>query len=123
MEENSIEPTELIRECCQALDDKKALDVRLLNMTGVSSITNYFVIATATSDPHLRALRRNVEVTLEKHGQDIVGVDYHPDSGWMCIDAFDFMVHLFTEQQRGNYRLEDLWKDAEEVPVAEMLTA
>lgn len=123
MEENQTDALTTIRECCQALDDKKALDVRLLNVTGKSSITNYFIIASGTSEPHLRALRRSIEEVLKKGSTQLVGVEHQAQSGWMCLDAFDFMIHLFLPRQRDTYQLEQLWKDAEEVPVAELLSA
>jgi len=118
-----MEELNIIRECCQALDNKKAQDIRLLDMGGKSSVTDFFVIATATSEPHLRALRKAVQAVLDDHKTDLYGSDYSEQSGWMCLDAVNFMVHLFTPQQRENYKLESLWKDAEIVPFEELATA
>ena len=112
---------ELVRKCTRALDDKKAGDLRVLDVHEQSSITDYLILATGTSDPHLRALRVEAEKVLDAAGAHIVGMDAQRESGWMVIDAFDVMIHLFTEQTRANYSLEKLWKDAKEVDVATLL--
>lgn len=98
-----------------ALDAKKAEQLRVLKVGKLSSITDYLVLATGTSDPHLRALRIEAERVLDGEKTRILGVETTQGSGWTVIDAFDVMVHLFTPENRGKYRMEQLWKDAEEV--------
>ncbi len=99
----------------QALDAKKAEDLRVLDVSKLSSITDYLVLATGTSEPHLRALRIEVERVLDEQKAKILGVDTTRSSGWAVVDAFEVMVHLFTPENREKYRMELLWKDAEEV--------
>ncbi len=113
----------LLQHCCQALDDKKAVELRVLDVSGQSSITNYLVIATATSSPHLKALRQAVEDTLEDEHAPLAGVEYSHDSGWLVVDAFELMVHLFLPEQRDHFRLESLWKDARNLDARELLAA
>lgn len=108
---------EQIQACCQALDDKKAENLQILHLGPRSSLTDYFVIATGTSEPHLRALRDAVEKSLAELNVEIMGVDRSTRSGWVVVDAYDFIVHLFTAEQRGFYNLEGLWKDAARLPV------
>ena len=111
-----LDPTlEVVEKCRTALDDKKADDIKVLDVRGKSPITNYFVIATANSEPHLRALAGELERTLKDLGVKSVGRDYNTSSGWVVVDAFDFMAHIFLPEQRGLYGIESLWKDAEEV--------
>ena len=111
-----LDPTlEVVEKCRTALDDKKADDIKVLDVRGKSPITNYFVIATANSEPHLRALAGELERTLKDLGVKSVGRDYNTLSGWVVVDAFDFMAHIFLPEQRGLYGIESLWKDAEEV--------
>ncbi len=111
-----LDPTlEVVEKCRTALDDKKADDIKVLDVRGKSPITNYFVIATANSEPHLRALAGELERTLKDLGVKSVGRDYNTSSGWVVVDAFDFMAHIFLPEQRGLYGMESLWKDAEEV--------
>lgn len=105
----------------QALDRKKAEDLRVLHVGRFSSITDYLIIATATSVPHQRALRIELEKVLDAEHARILGIDTTRDSGWTVVDAFDVMVHLFTAEDREKYRLESLWKDADEVPIPSLL--
>ncbi len=110
------DPTlEIVRKCWQALDDKKADNLKVLDVRGKSPITNYFIIATATSEPHLRALANELDKTLKDLGVKSIGRESNPGSGWVVVDAFDFMAHLFLPEQRGMYGIEALWKDAEEL--------
>lgn len=106
-----------VRTCCQALYDKKAENITVLDLEGISSIADYFVIATGTSDPHLRALSGAAEDALREEGVRVLGRDRTPGTGWMVVDAYDFIVHLFTPETRRRYNLEGLWKDAEPVQV------
>lgn len=108
--------------CCGALDEKKAGDLQLLDVSEQSSITNYLVLATATSEPHLRALRVELEKALDAAKVHIVGMEAEHGSGWIVVDAFDVMVHLFSGDRRSQYGLENLWKDAVQVPVGKLLT-
>lgn len=105
----------IIRECYEALDDKKAIDIQILKVGESSSITDYLVIATGTSEPHLRALKNALEENLEKAGLKNLRVEYQMDSGWIVIDGFDFMIHLFVSETRNLFGLEKLWKDAERI--------
>lgn len=113
----------LVKLCCRALEDKKAGDLRVLDVHEQSSITDYLVVATGTSDPHLRALRVELEKVIDAAGTRILGMDAARESGWLVIDAFDVMFHLFLPDQRQKYGLENLWKDATELPVAKLLAA
>ena len=106
---------EQIRTCYRALDDKKAEDLKVLKVEGLSPITDYMIIATGTSQPHLKALRNELEKTFKASSISLTGEDRDADSGWVILDAFDFMVHLFTREQRDYYGMESLWKDAEEM--------
>jgi ribosome-associated protein len=111
----------LVRSCCRVLDEKKAGDVRVLDVSAQSSITDYLIIATATSEPHLRALRVELEKVIDAARERIVGIERGQESGWEVIDAFDVMVHVFMGEVRERYGLERLWRDAAEVPPAAVL--
>jgi ribosome-associated protein len=121
MKLNKTESLALVKLCCRALDDKKVEDLRVLDVSEQSSITDFLILATGTSAPHLRALRIEVERALDSVKARIVGMEIPQDSGWMVIDAFDVMIHLFTQDQRERYGLENLWKDAVEVSVPKLL--
>ena len=122
MKSTQAESLKLVRLCCRALDDKKAGDVSVIDVTDCSSITDYLVIATATSEPHVRALRVELEKVLDAAKAHIVGVDTSLESGWVVMDAFDVMVHVFTPDTRSRYSLESLWKDGQEIEVESLLS-
>ncbi|MEM7673113.1 MAG: ribosome silencing factor [Verrucomicrobiota bacterium] len=106
-----------LRICCEALEDKKATDLRVLDVSEKSSITNYIVVASGMSEPHLRALRIAVEMACKQHKIQIIGADKESSSGWIVVDAFDFMVHILTDEKREYFSIETLWKDAERVEI------
>lgn len=107
----------LLALICKALDEKKAGDLRVLDVSEQSSITDYLILATGTSEPHLRALRVELEKVIDATGTKILGMDKGLESGWLVVDAFDIMIHVFTPENRKKYALENLWKDAEEISV------
>lgn len=110
-EDRSIDTEELITQLRQTLDDRSAIDPVILDVRGVSSITDYFVIATGTSPPHLRALSEEIEIPLKRAGEVLYKRSGIPDSGWIILDFVDVVVHLFTEEVRAYYALEKLWSD------------
>ena len=108
--------TALLRNLITALEDKKADHLKVLHVGGVSDITDYLVLATGNSEPHLRALRIEAEKVLDAAKARIAGMEQGGfGSGWTVVDAYQIMVHFFTAEQRENYALEKLWKDAPEV--------
>jgi ribosome-associated protein len=106
-----------IEACCQALDDTKADNILVLYLGEKSSITDYYIIASGMSKPHLKALSRTVDELLDEREVEPLIIDSVPNSGWVIVDAFDFMVHIFIPEQREYYNLESLWKDAEIIEV------
>jgi ribosome-associated protein len=114
---------ELVRICCRALSEKKAIDLRVLDVAALSSITDYLVIATGTSEPHLRALRVELTKAFAQANTRPIGAESAAESGWVVVDAFDVMIHIFTGEKRELFGLEDLWKDAREIPLSRILRA
>ena len=110
-----------LKIACEALSEKKGEDLKLLYFGEKSSLTDCFIIATCNSNPHLKALRDNVEKTLKDNGIELFSKDRFQPSGWLVIDAIDFVVHLFSQEQRENYAIEQLWKDAEQVSVEDLV--
>ena len=94
----------LLKSVVLALDAKKAEDLRVLDVSKQSSITDYLVLANGNSEPHLRALRIELEKVLDEQKVRILGMETAKGSGWMVIDAFEVMVHLFTAENRDKYR-------------------
>lgn len=113
---------ESLQRCLHALDQKKAESLRLIDVGEVSSITDYFLIATGTSNPHLKALSNVVAEELDKLGQDAQVSGAGDQSGWVVIDAFDFMIHIFTRETREFFNLEGLWKDGQSIDIQEFVS-
>ena len=106
-----------IEACYEALNDKKAENILVLYLGKKSSITDYYIIASGMSKPHLKALSRTLEEIFDEREVKPIQIEAEPESGWMVVDAYDFMLHLFLPEKRAFYRLESLWKDAEIVEV------
>lgn len=113
----NIEGINLAKRVGEILDEKKAEKMLLLDVREVSSVTDFFLIATGTSAPHLKALSEEVEVQLKKEGARAYRHSGDPESGWMILDYFDLVVHIFTPEVRSYYDLERLWRDAPQITV------
>lgn len=100
-----------------AIDDKIGQDISIINVGAVSSLCEYFVIATASSQRQVKAIADNVEDELTKLGIEPRGKEGYGSQNWVLLDYGDVMVHVFDEENRGFYNLEKLWKDAPYVDV------
>lgn len=103
---------EEMRYALNAIEDKKGEAVKVLDVRGKSSITDFLILATATSEPHVKALKSGLDAALKEAGVHLIGQDREVGSGWLIVDAFDFMVHLQTQDVREFYNLDQLWNDA-----------
>ena len=97
--------------------DVKANDVVILNLKGVSDMTDCFVIASGTSDTHVRSIAEHVMAELRKEGLRAHHVEGLSQGRWVLLDYVDFLVHIFHPTLRDFYQLERLWGDAEVVPL------
>ena len=97
-------------------DELQAEDIIVLDLRGLSSITDFFVICTGTSTPHLKAIRRDVSRNVEEElGEKARSIEGDAESQWLVIDFVDVIVHVFHDDKREIYGLENLWKDAPRV--------
>lgn len=112
----------LVSRIVTAIDDKKATDIRVIDVSAQSGVTDFFIIATGAADQHLRGLRIEIERVLDEDGVKIIGVESQPESGWTVVDCFDVIVHLFKAEQRNNFQFEKLWKDGKELPAKQFIT-
>ena len=123
MEETiSVTMPDGLETCVKALDGMKGDFIKLLYVGHISSITDYFLIVTGTSSPHLRALGRIARETLDEQNIDNLSTNASDEGAWVVVDAFDFIVHIFTKDTREFYNLEGLWKDAETVDISNLVT-
>ena len=109
---------ELAQRAAAILLDRKANDVVLLSLKGVSDMTDYFLIASGTSDTHVRALGSSVLEDLKKEtGQMAHHVEGLQQGRWVLLDYVDFVVHVFHPTLRSFYQIERLWADADVIPI------
>ena len=106
---------ELARAAAKALDSKKALDLKILRITELSVIADYFVIATGTSNTQVKALADEVEFRLKEQGVAPGHMEGYHSNSWVLLDYSSVVVHVFTPESRNFYDLDRLWKDGEEV--------
>jgi ribosome-associated protein len=99
--------------CRELSESKKAENIVVLDMRGISSITDYFVIASGTSEPHLRAIADEISEKLwEEHEIKPRAIDGTLQAAWVVLDFFDVIVHIMRADAREHYNLEGLWRDA-----------
>ena len=100
------------RQIAKILDDKKALDVKVLHIGTLTSIGDYFVVATGTSTTQVKALADEVDKQLSDEGLGPKRIEGYQSASWILMDYYDVIVHIFLQETREFYALERLWSDA-----------
>ena len=106
-----------LREAIQAAQDRKALDLRVLDLEGVSTFTSYFLICSGTSTRHTQAICDGIVEGLKKSGCPPAHVEGYAQAEWILVDYLNFIVHIFVERAREFYDLERLWKSAPKIAI------
>ena len=114
---------EIIAVAVKALDDKKGKDLQVLFTADQTTLADYFIICTGTSNTQVRALAEAVEEALSKAGEEPHHIEGHRGGQWTLLDYSAVVIHVFTEEGRAFYDLERLWSDAKPVDVSQYLTA
>ncbi|MCR5098054.1 MAG: ribosome silencing factor [Lachnospiraceae bacterium] len=94
-----------------ALDDKKATDIQVIDIRNISVIADYFIVASASNQSQLNALQDAVDEKMYKNGHHALHVEGNRESTWILMDYEDIIVHLFSAEDRLFYNLERIWKD------------
>lgn len=97
--------------------DRKSNNVVILNLKPLTDMTDYFVIASGTSDTHVRSVAEHVVTELKKEGTPVYHIEGLAQGQWVLLDYVDFVVHIFHPTLRSFYQLERLWGDADVTPV------
>ena len=111
---------EMARIAYDALSDKKGEDIKIIDITGVSVLADYFIIANGNSDSQVSALVDNVEEELHKAGYHLKQREGRANSSWILLDFGDIIVHVFDKDNRLFYDLERIWKDGKDITVEEL---
>ncbi|MBN2794912.1 MAG: ribosome silencing factor [Clostridia bacterium] len=108
----------LSMEVFKALDDKKGHNITVMDVQHITSIADYFILATGTSTKHATSLADSVEEELSKMGFEPAHKEGHHSGDWILLDYLDVIVHVFTQETREFYNLEKMWKEAEILEVS-----
>ncbi|MBX7223805.1 MAG: ribosome silencing factor [Blastocatellia bacterium] len=103
---------ERILTAVRAIQEKKGLDITVLDLSAISSFTDYFVLCSGTSDRHVKAIADEIEKKLYEIKAKPHHIEGYEDGQWVLFDCGDFIIHAFTQMTRQFYDLERLWRDA-----------
>ncbi len=118
--EKPMEAKELAKLAIQALEDKKAEDVKVIDISDVSTIADYFIIASGKNRSQIQAMCDNVEETLERAGAAMKQTEGYKNANWILMDYGDIIVHIFDTENRLFYDLERIWRDGKEMDLSEL---
>ena len=111
---------ELAKLACDALDDKKALEIKVINIENVSTLADYFIIASGTNHNQVQAMADNVDETLGRAGYEPKQIEGYQNANWILMDYRDIVIHIFDEENRLFYDLERIWRDGTVVEVEDL---
>ena len=112
MEESTLDR---VKCAVAALEDKKAKDIKILDISSVSIIADYFIIATGANEPQIKAMVDNVDEVFSKRGIAPKSTEGYKNANWVLLDYGDIIIHVFDEENRLFYDLERIWRDGKEI--------
>ena len=118
--ENVLDSKEIVKLVYKALDDKKAQDIKVIDIAGVSVMADYFVVASGDNQNQLLARQNEVDKVLYEHGIHAKQVEGNRSSTWILMDYEDVIVHIFSQEDRLFYNLERIWQDGIEINAEEL---
>ena len=110
----------IAKRAYELLDEKKAIDIRIIDISKISVIADYVIIAGAGNDRQVKALADNVEEMLGKEGTTPKHIEGYQSANWVLMDYGDVIIHIFNQEQRLFYDLERIWTDGNIVEVSEL---
>ena len=116
-----LSPKEIAYAVTKALDEKKGMNIKLLKIDKVSSLADYFLICTGTSNTHVKTLCDYAEYAMDQLGEPMLGREGHRGNSWELLDYGSVVIHVFTDEARKFYDLERLWADAECVDINDII--
>ncbi len=111
----------LLALAAKAIDEKKAENIVILNMKGISSIADYFIICHGNSDKQVKAIADGLKEELYKRGYEVKRIEGYDHARWILIDLGDTIVHVFHKEERSYYNLEKLWGDVPTIELERLL--
>ena len=110
-ERKNMESKEMVRLACEAMEDKKAQDIKIIDIEKVSTLADYFIIASGTNRNQVQAMADSVSETLGRAGVEPKQMEGYQTANWILLDYRDVVVHIFDEENRLFYDLERIWRD------------
>ena len=110
----------MVKIAYHALDEKKAEDIKIINLEGITVLADYFIIANGTNSSQVQALVDNVEEELHKAGYSLKQREGYSNGNWVLLDFGDVIVHIFDRENRLFYDLERIWRDGKEIAFDEL---
>lgn len=114
-----MESREMTKLAIQALEDKKAEDIRIIDISEVSVLADYFIIASGSNRSQIQAMTDNVDEVLGRAGAARRQIEGYESAGWVLMDYSDIIVHIFDQENRLFYDLERIWRDGKSIDPAE----
>ena len=111
---------EMVRIACKALDEKKAHDIKIIDIHEVSVIADYFVIASGSNQNQVQAMVDNADEMLGRAGYEAKQIEGTRNSSWVLMDYGDIIIHIFSKEDRLFYDLERTWRDGKIIDVNEL---
>ncbi|MEE0914206.1 MAG: ribosome silencing factor [Ruminococcus sp.] len=105
----------------KAISSKKGLDIQVIEISDVSVLADYMVIATGTSSTHVKALADEVEYQLDKNGVSVSHIEGYRSNSWILLDYVDVIVNVFSDEAREFYDLDRLWQDGKPVDLTDII--
>ena len=115
-----MEIKEMVKLVCHALDEKKADDIKVIDIRGLSVMADYFIVASGGSQNQLLAMQNEVDKEMYTHGIHAKQVEGNRSSTWILMDYGDIIIHIFSKEDRLFYDLERTWRDGKVVDVSEL---
>ena len=115
-----METNMTVEKIVKVLDNKKAEEIKVIKISELTVLSDYFIIANGTSNTHVRALAEEVEAELSEIGVEPRNIEGR-STGWILLDYGDVVVHVFTPRDREYYNLERLWQDGEEIDISDII--
>ena len=111
---------EMAKTACRALSEKKAEDLRVIEISEISPLADYFIIATGSNTNHIQAMVDAVDEALTKEEHQVKQIEGNRNSSWVLMDYGDIIVHIFSQEDRLFYNLEKIWTDGKRIEAEDL---
>ena len=111
------ETLDMVKNAVEALNDKKAIDVKIIDISNISIMADYFIIASGSNANQIQAMCDNVKEKLAKQGCEYKQIEGYDSANWILMDYRDVIVHIFDRDSRSFYDLERIWSDGMNVAI------